>query len=69
MLEELKKLVCEANLELVRRGVVIYTFGNVSGIDRDKGLIVIKPSGAGDDPCGLFLRTHSLHKGTDKGRG
>ena len=45
MLEELKKQVCEANLELVRRGVVIYTWGNVSGIDREKGLVVIKPSG------------------------
>ena len=45
MLEELKARVCEANLELVRRGVVIYTWGNVSGIDREKGLVVIKPSG------------------------
>lgn len=45
MLEELKEQVCEANLELVRRGVVIYTWGNVSGIDREKGLVVIKPSG------------------------
>lgn len=45
MLEELKREVCEANLELVARGVVIYTWGNVSGIDRNKGLIVIKPSG------------------------
>lgn len=45
MLEELRKQVCEANLELVRRCVVIYTWGNVSGIDREKGLVVIKPSG------------------------
>ena len=45
MLEELKQQVCDANLELVKRGVVIYTWGNVSGIDRDKGLVVIKPSG------------------------
>lgn len=45
MLEELKEQVCEANLELIRRGVVIYTWGNVSGIERKKGLIVIKPSG------------------------
>ncbi|OPZ22517.1 MAG: L-ribulose-5-phosphate 4-epimerase UlaF [Firmicutes bacterium ADurb.BinA205] len=45
MLEELKKEVCDANLELVRRGVVIYTWGNVSGIDREKGIVVIKPSG------------------------
>ena len=49
MLEELKKQVCEANLELVRRGVVIYTWGNVSGIDREKGLVVIKPSGVDYD--------------------
>jgi L-ribulose-5-phosphate 4-epimerase len=45
LLEHLRKEVCEANLELVRRGLVLYTFGNASGIDRDKGLIVIKPSG------------------------
>lgn len=45
MLEELKKKVLEANLELVRQGLVIYTWGNVSGFDRDKGLMVIKPSG------------------------
>lgn len=45
MLEVLKEQVCNANLELVRRGVVIYTWGNVSGIDREKGLMVIKPSG------------------------
>lgn len=45
MLEELKKTVCEANLELCRRGLVTYTWGNVSGIDRDRGLVVIKPSG------------------------
>lgn len=49
MLEELKKQVCEANLELVTRGVVIYTWGNVSGIDREKGLVVIKPSGVDYD--------------------
>ena len=45
MLEALKEKVCEANLELSRRGVVLYTWGNVSGIDRARGLIVIKPSG------------------------
>ena len=49
MLEELKKKVCEGNLELVARGVVIYTWGNVSGIDREKGLVVIKPSGVSYD--------------------
>jgi L-ribulose-5-phosphate 4-epimerase len=45
MLETLKADVLEANLELVRRGLVIHTWGNASGIDRDQGLIVIKPSG------------------------
>jgi L-ribulose-5-phosphate 4-epimerase len=49
MLEDLKKRVCDANLELVTKGVVIYTWGNVSGIDREKGLIVIKPSGVDYD--------------------
>ncbi len=45
MLEELKVKVFEANMDLVNKGVVIYTWGNVSGIDREKGLVVIKPSG------------------------
>ena len=45
MLEELKRLVYEANMELPRRNLVTYTWGNVSGIDREKGLFVIKPSG------------------------
>ncbi|HLK21849.1 MAG TPA: L-ribulose-5-phosphate 4-epimerase [Bryobacteraceae bacterium] len=45
MLEELRAEVLEANLELVRRGLVLYTFGNASGISREDGLIVIKPSG------------------------
>ncbi|SEL57014.1 L-ribulose-5-phosphate 4-epimerase [Ruminococcus sp. YRD2003] len=45
MLEKLKEEVCAANLELVARGVVIYTWGNVSGINRENGLVVIKPSG------------------------
>lgn len=45
MLEALKESVCEANLELVRRGVVIYTWGNVSGVDRKTNTMVIKPSG------------------------
>ncbi len=49
MLESLKKEVFEANLELVRKGLVIYTWGNVSGIDRESGLIVIKPSGVSYD--------------------
>ena len=45
MLEELKRNVYEANMELLRRKLTIYTWGNVSGIDREKGLFVIKPSG------------------------
>lgn len=45
MLEVLRHEVLEANLELVRRGLVLYTFGNASGIDRTLGLVVIKPSG------------------------
>ena len=45
MLEELKKQVFEANLDLVKHGLVIFTWGNVSGIDRTKGFMVIKPSG------------------------
>jgi L-ribulose-5-phosphate 4-epimerase len=49
MLEELKEATLEANLELVRRGLVLYTFGNASGIDREQGLVVIKPSGVDYD--------------------
>lgn len=45
MLEELKKEVCDANLELVKKNIVIYTWGNVSEIDREQNLVVIKPSG------------------------
>lgn len=45
MLEELKKIVCEANLDLPKYGLVTFTWGNVSAIDRQSGLFVIKPSG------------------------
>jgi L-ribulose-5-phosphate 4-epimerase len=45
MLESLKRQVCQANLDLVARGLVIETWGNVSGVDRARGLVVIKPSG------------------------
>ena len=45
MLQGLREQVLEANLELVRRGLVLYTFGNASGISREEGLVVIKPSG------------------------
>ncbi len=49
MLEDLKKEVYKANMDLVKHGLVIFTWGNVSGIDREKGLVVIKPSGVDYD--------------------
>jgi L-ribulose-5-phosphate 4-epimerase len=49
MLEKLKADVCRANLDLVKHGLVVFTFGNVSGIDRKQGLVVIKPSGVSYD--------------------
>lgn len=53
MLKALKQKVLEANLELPGRGLVVYTWGNVSGIDREKGLVVIKPSGISYDEMKL----------------
>lgn len=49
MLENLKKEVYKANMDLVKHGLVIFTWGNVSGIDRESGLVVIKPSGVDYD--------------------
>ena len=49
MLEELKERVCAANLSLVRHGLVVLTWGNASAIDRERGLVVIKPSGVSYD--------------------
>ncbi|HBY58335.1 MAG TPA: L-ribulose-5-phosphate 4-epimerase [Solibacterales bacterium] len=49
MLEKLREEVLEANLEVVRRGLVLFTFGNASGMDRERGLVVIKPSGVSYD--------------------
>jgi len=49
MLEQLKNDVCQANLQLKRNGLVIYSWGNVSGIDREKGIVAIKPSGVSYD--------------------
>ncbi len=57
-LQRLREEVLEANLELVRRGLVLYTFGNASGIDRDEDLVVIKPSGVSYEslkPSGLVV--------------
>lgn len=52
MLEALKEQVCRANLDLVRHGLVTFTWGNVSGIDRQSGMVVIKPSGIAYDTMG-----------------
>jgi len=49
LLKELRTAVLEANLELVKQGLVLYTFGNASGVDREQGLVVIKPSGVDYD--------------------
>ena len=49
MLKKLKEQVLEANLDLVKHGLVIFTWGNVSGIDRENGFVVIKPSGVAYD--------------------
>lgn len=49
LLQSLREEVLEANLEIVRRGLVLYTFGNASGVDREQGLVVIKPSGVDYD--------------------
>ncbi len=70
MLEELKKKVYEANMDLVRHGLVIFTWGNVSGIDRERGLVVIKPSGvdydtmAPDDMVVVDLHTGEVVEGS-----
>ena len=59
MLEELKKQVYEANMELPRRGLITYTWGNVSGIDRESGYFVIKPSGVDYDKLCLLYTSPS----------
>lgn len=69
MLEELKQEVFKANLELVRQGLVVFTWGNVSGIDRGQGLVVIKPSGVSyeqmcaDDMVVVDLETGAVVEG------
>lgn len=45
LMKQLREQVLEANLELVQRDLVLYTFGNASGLDREQGLVVIKPPG------------------------
>ena len=49
MLEQLKEKVFKANLDLVKHNLVLFTWGNVSAIDRESGLVVIKPSGVSYD--------------------
>jgi len=49
MLEELKQKVCDANIELQKHDLIIYSWGNVSGIDRESGIVAIKPSGVAYD--------------------
>lgn len=72
MLQQLKELVCEANLLLPRYGLVTFTWGNVSGIDRVQGLVVIKPSGVeyaqmtADDMVVVELATGRRVEGTLK---
>ena len=69
MLEELKEKVFKANLDLVKQGLVIFTWGNVSGIDREKGLVVIKPSGVSydemkaSDMVVVYLKTGKVVEG------
>lgn len=69
MLEKLKEKVCKANIELVKKGIVIYTWGNVSEIDRKSNLVVIKPSGIDygimqpDDMVVVDLKTGKVIEG------
>ena len=60
MLEKLKEKVFHANLDLVKHGLVIFTWGNVSAIDRQSGLVVIKPSGVDYDEMKAILATCSI---------
>lgn len=72
MLEELKQQVCQANLQLPKHGLVTFTWGNVSGVDREMGLMVIKPSGveydgmAAADMVVVDLATGSVREGRYK---
>jgi len=65
MLDQLKNLVLHANLDLVKEGLVIQTWGNVSGIDRAKGLVVIKPSGV---PYAEMKAEHMVVVALDSGK-
>jgi L-ribulose-5-phosphate 4-epimerase len=65
MLESLKKAVCEANLRLVEEGLVVHTFGNASGLDRERGLMAIKPSGV---PYAELRPAHMVVVDLDSGK-
>jgi len=65
MLEKLKIEVCKANLDLVAKGLVIETWGNASGIDRERGLVVIKPSGV---PYDGMMPKHMVVVSLDDGK-
>jgi L-ribulose-5-phosphate 4-epimerase len=65
MLEQLKREVCEANLQLVKEGLVIQTWGNVSGVDRSSGRMVIKPSGV---PYGEMTPEHMVVVALETGK-
>ena len=68
MLEALKEKVFHANLDLVKHGLVIFTWGNVSAIDRETGLVVIKPSGVSyDEMKADSIKRHSYPSGTLQG--
>ena len=64
-LEDLKRQVFEANLHLVREGLVILTWGNASGIDRARGLVIIKPSGV---PYGDMRAEHMVAVSLETGQ-
>ena len=72
MLDELKSLVCQANLLLPKHGLVTFTWGNVSGVDRERDLMVIKPSGveyegmSPDDMVVVDLKTGKRVEGKGK---
>jgi L-ribulose-5-phosphate 4-epimerase len=65
MLDDLKKLVCHANLQLVAEGLVIHTWGNVSGVDRAGGRMVIKPSGV---PYAVMKPAHMVVVSLESGK-
>ena len=72
MLERLKEQVCQANLLLPKHGLITFTWGNVSGIDREQGIMVIKPSGVSyddmkaDDMVVVELETEKVVEGSFK---